>query len=92
MYKIVLEKKVQKFLEKHAGDDLIEKFKTSLMILSLDPYENNLDIKILVWLPNSYRLRIGKYRFIYEVIDEKIIINFFDAWTRWDIYKNITRL
>lgn len=92
MYKIILEKRVQKFLEKHAGDDLIEKFKTSLMILSLDPYENNLDIKILVWLPNSYRLRIGKYRFIYEVIDEKIIINFFDAWTRWDIYKNITRL
>ena len=87
MYKIILEKSVQKFLEKHAGEDLIKVFTNSLRILSLEPYENNLDIKILVWLPNSYRLRIWKYRFVYEIIDEKVIINFFDAWNRWDIYK-----
>lgn len=87
MYKIILEINVQKFLEKHSGSDLIEKFTNSLRILSLEPYENNLDIKVLIWLPNSYRLKIWKYRFIYEIIDEKIIINFFDAWNRWDIYK-----
>ena len=67
---------------------MIKIFTNSLRILSLEPYENNLDVKILIWLPNSYRLRIGKYRFVYEIIDEKVIINFFDAWTRWDIYKN----
>lgn len=53
----------------------------------MDPYENNLDIKIIIWLPNTYRLRIWKYRFLYEVLDEKIIINFIDAWSRWEIYK-----
>jgi hypothetical protein len=26
-------------------------------------------------------------RFLYEIIDEKIIINFFDAGARWDVYK-----
>jgi mRNA interferase RelE/StbE len=87
MYKIILEKSVQKFLEKHKWEDLIKSFSYSLEILSLEPYENNLDIKILIWLPNSYRLRIWKYRFIYEIIEEKIIINFYDALTRWDIYK-----
>ncbi len=53
----------------------------------MEPYENNLDIKILIWLPNTYILRIWKYRFLYEIIEDKIIINFFDAGSRWDIYK-----
>jgi len=78
MYKIKLEKKVQNFLKKHKWEDLIKKFKENLLILSLNPYENNLDIKILVWLPDSYRLIIWKYRFFYEILDQKIIINFFD--------------
>jgi mRNA interferase RelE/StbE len=87
MYQIILEKNVQKFLEKHKWEDLIMRFTESLRILALEPYENNLDIKILVWLPNSYRLRIWKYRFLYEILEEKIIIHFFDAGSRWDIYK-----
>ena len=87
MYQIILEKNVVKFLEKHKWEDLILKFTDSLRILAMEPYENNLDIKVLVWLPNAYRLRIWKYRFLYEIIEEKIIINFFDAGARWDIYK-----
>lgn len=89
MYKIILEKSVQKFLIKHKWEVLIEKFEKSITILALDPFENNLDIKVLVWLPNSYRLRIGDYRFLYEVIDETLIISFFDAGNRWEIYKKI---
>ena len=89
MYKIILEKSVQKFLQKHKWEDLIEKFEKIITILSLDPYENNLDIKILVWLPNCYRIRIWDYRFLYEIIDDNLIISFFEAWNRWDIYKKI---
>ncbi len=89
MYQVILEKSVQKFLEKHRGEDLIQKFEKALTILALDPYENNLDIKVLVWLPYSYRLRIGNYRFLYEIIDETLIISFFDAGKRGSIYKNI---
>lgn len=89
MYKIILEKSVQKFLQKHKWEDVIEKFTKSITILSLDPYENNLDIKVLIWLPNSYRLRIWNFRFLYEIIDEDLIISFFDGWNRWNIYKNI---
>ena len=91
MYKIILEKSVQKFLQKHKWEDLIEKFEKSITILALDPFENNLDIKVLVWLPNSYRLRIWDYRFLYEVIDETLIISFFDAGNRGDIYKKLTK-
>lgn len=87
MYTILLEKKVQKFLEKQKWQPIIYQFERALRELSLDPYENTLDIKIVMGLPHCYRLRIGKYRFLYEIIDKKIIINFFDADSRGDIYK-----
>ena len=86
MYRVILEKSVQKFLQKHRGEKLIAQFTDSLRILAIEPYENSLDIKVLVGLPNAYRLRIGKYRFLYEIIEETIVINFFDAGSRGDIY------
>lgn len=87
MYTIILEKPVQKFLEKNKWQIVIHQFQIAIQTLSIDPYENNLDIKILQWLPNTYRLRIGKYRFLYEILDDILVISFFDAGTRWDIYK-----
>lgn len=89
MYKIIFEKPVIKFLEKHKWEKLITQFENSLIILSNDPYDNELDIKIINWLPNSYRIRIWKYRFLYEIIENTISISFFWAWPRGDIYKNI---
>lgn len=32
-------------------------------------------------------MRIGKYRFLYEVIDDIILVYFYDADSRGDIYK-----
>lgn len=87
MYKILLEKSVQKFLEKQKWQDIIYKFEKAITILSIDPYENNLDIKVLKWLPFSYRLRIWDYRFLYEIIDDELVISFFESWSRWDVYK-----
>ncbi len=87
MYRIILEKKVQKFLKNHKWEKFIQDFENTLNILAIDPYENKLDIKSLVWLSSSYRIRIGKYRFLYEIKDKEIIIIFFGAWSRGDIYK-----
>ena len=89
MYSIIIEKPVVKFLEKHKWEKLIVQFEKSLMILSNDPYDNNLDIRIIQWLPNSYGLRIGKYRFLYEIIEETISISFFKAESRGWVYKSL---
>lgn len=85
----MLEKPVLKFLEKHKWESMIIQFEKSLNIISKNPFENNLDIKPLRWLDNNYRLRIGKYRFIYEIIEDIVSISFFKAGVRWRIYKNI---
>lgn len=88
MYTIAFEKSVTKFLEKHKWEKIITSFQEKLHILSKNPYKNNLDIKALLWFDNIYRLRIWKYRFLYEIQEEIITITFFDADSRWDIYKN----
>jgi len=86
IYKVIFDKKVLKFLSKHKWENIIYNFQNALKIIKINPYENNLDIKTMKWKIKSYRLRIWKYRFIYEIIDNKLIITFVDADTRWDIY------
>lgn len=85
MYEIKTSKIVDKFLEKHL--DIASKFVSSLEILRKSPFDNSLDIKSLKWHKNHFRLRIWKYRFLYEIINNEILIYFYDADSRWDIYK-----
>ena len=89
MYNIFFKKEVIKFLKKHKWENIISDFEKSLIILAKNPYKSELDIKPLKGLENNYRLRIWKYRFLYVIKENEISIYFFNAWKRWDIYKNI---
>jgi len=88
MYKIIYEKKAKKFFLKHKWDNIIDRFEQIVPTLMKNPCDNTLDIKVLKWYPeHHYRLRIWKYRFLYEVIDDIIIIRFFDAGSRGEVYE-----
>jgi mRNA interferase RelE/StbE len=87
MYKLVLEKTVLKFFEKHKWEKIIEIFRNKFELLAKNPYSDDLDIKAIVWEEDRYRLRVWKYRFLYEVDDKSIIIYVFDADSRGWIYK-----
>lgn len=85
MYRLISKKSVIKFIEKRVPK---EKFiiKEKLKLLKLNPYPNNfLDIKKL---SNSeyYRLRISHYRFIYEIIEDELVILMVKSDNRGDIY------
>lgn len=75
-----------KFLEK-CDNNIASSFYNSVIELWKNPYENNLDIKKLSWEENCFRLRIWKYRFKYKIIEQEIVVYFYDVWSRWDIYK-----
>ncbi len=84
-YKIIFQKKALKFIEKNKKDGL--KFYKAFIDISED--KNNIfkyDVKKLV-NQNTFRLRLGKYRSIFEIDDDKIIILVFDIASRGDIYK-----
>ena len=86
VYRLETSKAVDKFLDKHS--DIRRKVLEKLEILAQNPYDNALDIAKLQSYENHYRLRIGKYRLLYEIIDEQILIYAYDIDSRGDIYKH----
>lgn len=83
-YTILTHKRVDSFLENHR--EIAKTFLTKLQILSQNPYDTSLDTKKLKWKKNIRRLRISKYRFLYSIEHKEIVIFFFEANSRGDIY------
>ena len=86
MYKLILHKKVIKFINKRSSKEK-EHIDKKLKLLKENPYPTNekLDIKKLT-SSNFYRLRVNDYRFVYEIIDNKLVILILDGNNRGDIY------
>jgi len=85
-YKLIPLKDFKKFMKKRTPKER-EKIDTKLNILSNDISSKELDIKQLKGCDNIFRLRIGKYRILYEVNENELIIILADAGSRGDIYK-----
>ncbi len=81
-YRINIKKKAQKFIDKQNEKQQKRIYKAIYKL----PYIG--DIKKMRDRENTYRLRVGEYRIIFEWIDNEIIINVTDANNRGDIYKN----
>ena len=84
-YAIKYAKQVEKFLDKHK--DLQPKVLSALEQIAQNPFNNALDIKKLQGEEHKYRLRIGKYRLLYEIIESQILIYAYKAQSRGDVYK-----
>ena len=87
-YKVIFERSVTKFL-KNCDKNVKQSFVEKLEILLQDPFSayRKLDVKSLVDEENMYRMRIWKYRFLYVIQEEKLVVVFVDADSRWWIYK-----
>jgi len=86
MYQVELSSKVKKFIIKRTPKEqkkLIEVFE----ILQENPYENDLNITRMKGTTSEYRLKFKKYRIIYEIVDDELLIYMIDADSRGDIYK-----
>ncbi len=89
MYEVLLSKQVQKFLDS-LSDDYIRKFHTKVLQLAENPFSRNtnLDITPLIGKPKGFfRIRIGGIRFLYEIQKERVVIYFYKADFRGDVYK-----
>ncbi len=88
MYKIKIHKSVEKFLDKHP--ELIKKFIEQFYQIAQNLnhyYIIQADVKPFLGKKNNYRLRIGKYRFLYEVREEEILVWIWKVDSRGGIYK-----
>ena len=65
--------------------EVIREIRLGLDILAIDPYRDEVDVKKLQGR-NGFRLRVGKYRVIYELENRKLIIQVMEIAHRKDIY------
>ncbi|MFA5502420.1 MAG: type II toxin-antitoxin system RelE/ParE family toxin [Sulfurovaceae bacterium] len=83
MYKIVIDKKVIKDLKKIDKvwqEKILEKIND---FLTQVPYDGK---KLVGNLSNFYRVRVGNYRIIYEIIDEIVTVEVIKISHRKDVY------
>lgn len=86
-YKVKYHKKAKKLIKTHGKDGL--RFYKAFVEIA-ENKENSYKYDIVTYKSkdnNMFRLRIGKYRAIFKVVDEEIIIYVLDIDSRGDIYK-----
>lgn len=87
IFELHISKEVKKFLDKR-DKKFIERVNNVFARLRENPYNHpELDLKKLVNLGNDYRVRVGKYRFLYTVVESKVLVFVYRADSRGDIYK-----
>jgi len=69
-------------------DHVFERFENSVEAMKQNPFDERLDIKKLFGVKNRFRLRVSKYRFLYEIEEDDILIFFYKADKRGDVYKD----
>jgi len=87
MYKVVYRKQVVKFLQKQELPirkkivDFFDDIKVSKEHLY------NYDVKPMKGFNDKYRLRIAKFRVVFSIEDEELVIEVIKSGSRGDIYK-----
>ena len=83
MYTVEVERKAAKSLEK-INDPDYSRIKTAILNLAYEPRPYGY---IKLKGRDAYRITIGAYRIIYEIIDNKLIINVIVIGHRKDVYR-----
>ena len=80
MYKIVIQKKAKKFIDKLPKNEKIR------IVRAIEQLPNGEDIKKLKGHNDLLRLRVGDYRIIYTVNHGELVVIVIDAGNRGEIY------
>lgn len=80
MYKIVIQKKAKKFIDKLPKNEKIR------VVKAIEMLPDGEDIKKLKGHSDLLRLRVGDYRIIYTVDNGELTVVVIDAGNRGEIY------
>jgi mRNA interferase RelE/StbE len=85
MYKVLLKKPAEKYLNKLSGK-MYRAVRSKIEELKTNPLPG--DAIPLKGYSHTYRMRLGDIRIIYEVHQEKLIILIIDIGSRGQVYDN----
>jgi mRNA interferase RelE/StbE len=84
IYKIEWKRSATKELQK-LPRQMISKIVAAVDSLSSNPYPQG--VRKLVSTENSYRIRVGDYRVLYNIVENKLIVEIIRVGHRKDIYR-----
>ena len=84
-YQIEIAKKVRNFLKRQPRW-LRDQFERQVELLAENPFRRDLDSRKMRGSQSDYRLRIGKYRFLYTIMEDRLLIYMYKADVRCDVY------
>lgn len=85
MYRLEFTRQADKAL-RHAPRDTAKLILKKLELLAGDPYAPNNNVRKLVER-SGYRLRVGDWRVIYEIENDRLVILIVAVGSRGDIYR-----
>lgn len=85
MYKVLYQQSALKTLRKLPGN-LSRLIREKIDRLAENPHAPNPNVKLLEGR-NGYRLRVGDWRVLYELLDDRLVIVVVKIRTRGDVYK-----
>ena len=83
-YRIEWKNSAYKELQKLPRPTIV-KVVAAISDLSNDPYPSG--VKKIIGSERSYRIRVGDYRVIYEIVEDKLIIEIVRVRHRKDVYR-----
>jgi mRNA interferase RelE/StbE len=86
MYQIEFTKGATRELNK-LPTDIKNRIDLKIVNLAVDPRPSG--VKKLKAMENTYRIRVGEYRVIYEIYDNTLLVTVVKVGHRSDIYKEI---
>ncbi len=64
-----------------------DKFVEALKLLSISPYSELLKVKKLKGADDAYRIRVGEYRLIYTINEDRLVVLVIKLGHRREVYR-----
>lgn len=85
-WQVVIHRKAEKILKRLDGDTL-ERIRRSIRGLAIDP--RPVGVKKLTGHDNLYRVRVGDWRILYAIEDDRLIVLVLEISTRGGAYRDL---
>ena len=85
IYEVKFTKVARKMFRK-LSQELQDRIQTKIDDLAIEPRPNG--VKKLKGEENSYRIRVGDYRVIYEIFDDVLLVSVVSVGHRSEVYKD----
>ncbi len=85
IYEVKFTKGARKMFRK-LSQELQDRIQTKIDDLAIEPRPNG--VKKLKGEENSYRIRVGDYRVIYDIFDDVLLVSVVEVGHRSEVYKD----